>query len=161
VISSLSNLARLARAGYVLAREGVFVIADPLPMTPPARAALRLARLIERRDVKEGDRLSRALARLGPAYVKLGQFLATRPDVVGLVLARDLESLQDKLPPFPQKQAEAQVEEAFERPLNEVFASFGPPVAAAQAGGGGKYPARGPCIRDRHAFRSCRSRAPA
>lgn len=131
MISSLSNLARLARAGYVLAREGVFAIADPLPMTPPARAALRLARLIERRDAKEGDRLSRALARLGPAYVKLGQFLATRPDVVGLVLARDLESLQDKLPPFPQKEAEAQVEEAFERPLKDVFAAFGPPVAAA------------------------------
>ena len=50
-----------------------------------------------------------ALTRLGPTYVKLGQFLATRPDVVGPALARDLESLQDRMAPFPQAEAEAQV----------------------------------------------------
>ena len=43
-----------------------------------------------------------ALTKLGPTYVKLGQFLATRPDVVGTAIARDLESLQDKMAPFPQ-----------------------------------------------------------
>src|SRR5215467_14386386 len=68
---------------------------------------------------------------MGPAYLKLGQFLATRPDVVGVVLARDLESLQDRLPPFPQSEAEAVIATSLERPLAQVFASFGPPVAAA------------------------------
>lgn len=131
MIAALSHIARLARAGYVLAREGVFVIVDPVALTPPARTALRLARLIEKRDASQGNGLARALARLGPAYVKLGQFLATRPDVVGLKLSKDLESLQDRLPPFPQKIAEAQIAEAFEQPLNKVFVSFGPPVAAA------------------------------
>ncbi|HEY1363966.1 MAG TPA: 2-polyprenylphenol 6-hydroxylase, partial [Xanthobacteraceae bacterium] len=76
-------------------------------------------------------RLSAALTRLGPTYVKLGQFLATRPDVVGTAIARDLESLQDKMAPFPQSDAEAVVINAFGRPINQIYASFGPPVAAA------------------------------
>ena len=46
---------------------------------------------------------------MGPAYLKLGQFLATRPDVVGVAMARDLESLQDRLPPFSQAEAEAAI----------------------------------------------------
>jgi ubiquinone biosynthesis protein len=63
--------------------------------------------------------------------VKLGQFLATRPDVVGVALARDLERLQDQMPPFPQAEAEAAVAASLDRPLGAAFASFGPPVAAA------------------------------
>jgi ubiquinone biosynthesis protein len=123
---------RLVRAGYVFAREGVLALVDPLPLPPPARLALRLARLIERPSgAGAAVRLSAALTKLGPTYVKLGQFLATRPDVVGMALARDLESLQDKMAPFPQEQAEATVLTALGRPVREVFASFGPPVAAA------------------------------
>jgi ubiquinone biosynthesis protein len=61
----------------------------------------------------------------------LGQFLATRPDVVGAALARDLESLQDHMPPFGQAEAEAAVAASFGKPVNALFASFGPPVAAA------------------------------
>ena len=63
--------------------------------------------------------------------MKLGQFLATRPDVVGAALARDLESLQDRMAPFPQAEAEAAVAAALGKPLRELFATFGPPVAAA------------------------------
>ena len=58
-------------------------------------------------------------------------FLATRPDVVGVALARDLESLQDRLPPFPQSEAEAVVAASLERPVAKAFATFGPAVAAA------------------------------
>jgi ubiquinone biosynthesis protein len=87
--------------------------------------------LIERRGAKSGPRLSRALERMGPAYLKLGQFLATRPDVVGVVMARDLEALQDRLPPFSQAEAEAAIATSLERPVNQAFASFGPAVAAA------------------------------
>ncbi len=131
MISATTHIARLARAAFVLAREGVFGIVDPSLVPPPGQIALRLARLIERRGAKSGRRLSRALERMGPAYLKLGQFLATRPDVVGLVLARDLESLQDRLPPFPQSEAEAAIAVALERPITQAFASFGPAVAAA------------------------------
>ena len=71
------------------------------------------------------------MTRLGPTYVKLGQFLATRPDVVGTAIARDLESLQDKMAPFPQGEAEAAVAAAFDKPLSALYESFGPAVAAA------------------------------
>jgi ubiquinone biosynthesis protein len=131
VISALTHIARVARAGLVFAREGVFGAVDPSLVPPPGQLALKIGRLIERRGAKSGPRLSRALERMGPAYLKLGQFLATRPDVVGVTLARDLEALQDRLPPFPQSEAEAAIATSLERPLAQAFASFGPAVAAA------------------------------
>ena len=131
VIAGLTHLGRLARAGFVFAREGVFADVDLALAPPPAQLVLRLARLIQRPGVKNGRQLSRALTRLGPAYLKLGQFLATRPDVVGVAMARDLESLQDRLPPFPQGEAEAVVAASLERPIVQVYAVFGPSVAAA------------------------------
>lgn len=124
-------MARLARAGFVFAREGVFGVVDPSLVPPPGQLALRMARLIERPGAKSGARLSRALTRLGPAYLKLGQFLATRPDVVGVAMARDLESLQDRLPPFSLTEAEGVVAASLERPVAQLYASFSPPVAAA------------------------------
>ncbi|HWK98228.1 MAG TPA: 2-polyprenylphenol 6-hydroxylase [Pseudolabrys sp.] len=132
MIAGISHLIRLSRAGYVFAREGVFGLVDTRPLPMPARTGIALARLIERRGARSDEsRLAAALRRLGPTYVKLGQFLATRPDVVGTVIARDLESLQDKMPAFPQAEAEAVVTEALERPVANVYASFGPSVAAA------------------------------
>lgn len=132
MIAAFSHLLRLGRAGFVFAREGVLALVDTRPLPFPARTGIALARLIERPTAKNGEsRLAAALTRLGPTYVKLGQFLATRPDVVGSAIARDLESLQDKMAPFPQREAEAAIVAAFEKPLAEVYASFGPAVAAA------------------------------
>jgi len=132
VISGPAYLLRLARAGFVFAREGVFGLVDPALVPASARFGLRVARFLERpsRGTAEA-RLSTALTRLGPSYVKLGQFLATRPDVVGIAFARDLERLQDQMPPFPQAEAEAAVAASLDRPISAAFASFGPPVAAA------------------------------
>ena len=132
MIAAISHLARLARAGFVFAREGVFAQVDPALIPLPAQPALKIARLIERpTSLSTTGRLATALTKLGPAYVKLGQFLATRPDVVGVPLARDLESLQDNMAPFPQDQAEAVVAAALGKPVREAFAAFGPVVAAA------------------------------
>ena len=132
MIAGLSHLARLGRAGFVFAREGVLALIDTTRLPLPARAAVRIARLIERpASTVAANRLAAALTRLGPTYVKLGQFLATRPDVVGVALARDLETLQDKMAPFPQAAAERTLELAFERPLGDLVVCFGPPVAAA------------------------------
>ena len=72
MISAATHIARLVRAAYVFAREGVFGVVDPSLVPPPGQLALRLARLIERPGAKSGPRLSRALTRLGPAYLKLG-----------------------------------------------------------------------------------------
>ena len=132
MIGNVVHLVRLARVGVVFAREGVLGLIDPRPLPWTARVALRGARLLERPSSGDtANRLSAALTALGPTYVKLGQFLATRPDVVGVALARDLESLQDRMPPFPQAQAEATVAAALDRKLGDVFPTFGPAVAAA------------------------------
>ena len=76
-------------------------------------------------------RVSRALTRLGPSYIKLGQFLATRRDLIGPDLTDDLAQLQDKLPPFSMREARTAVEAALGGRLEDHFAEFGPPVAAA------------------------------
>ncbi|HEY6022786.1 MAG TPA: 2-polyprenylphenol 6-hydroxylase [Pseudolabrys sp.] len=132
MIAAISHLLRLSRAGFVFAREGVFALVDTRPLPLPAKTAIAVARLLERPSAKSGEsRLAAALSKLGPTYVKLGQFLATRPDVVGTAIAQDLESLQDKMAPFPQSEAESAVAAAFDKPLSAIYSSFGPPVAAA------------------------------
>ncbi|HTQ83349.1 MAG TPA: AarF/UbiB family protein, partial [Pseudolabrys sp.] len=132
MIGGFSHLVRLGRAGFVFAREDVFALVDTRPLPLPARMAIAVARLFARPSAKGGaSRLAAALTRLGPTYVKLGQFLATRPDVVGNAIAHDLESLQDKMAPFPQSEAEARIAAALDKPLNEIYVSFGPSVAAA------------------------------
>ena len=132
MISALTHSMRLMRAGFVFAREGVFSGVDPTLLPVPARLALRASSFISRpgKDSQAG-RLAAALTRLGPTYVKLGQFLATRPDVVGVAIAHDLESLQDRMPAFPHEQAVAIVEQAFGQPIGKTFVRFGPAVAAA------------------------------
>ena len=97
-----------------------------------ARPGVRLANLIARRGVERRSTGSpRAIDRLGPSYVKLGQFLATRPDIVGAKLAAELERLQDRMAPASREFAVERVEAAFERPIDEVFVEFGEAVAAA------------------------------
>lgn len=132
----ISAYFRLARAGYVLAREGALSIISTSGL-PPALAPLRLGiwlgRLIERPSVRRTghvERLNKALNRLGPTYVKFGQTLATRPDVVGAAIASDLAGLQDRMDPFdpalvPQILAEALEDKAAE------LSQLSPPIAAA------------------------------
>ncbi len=74
---------------------------------------------------------TRALTALGPAYIKFGQVLSTRPDVVGDELAVQLRVLQDKLPPFSIDLARAEVEKELGRTTAEIFSEFSEPVAAA------------------------------
>jgi ubiquinone biosynthesis protein len=130
---------RLLRAGLVLARAGVFSDLDPAILPPAARLPLRLARLLgPRRAITPMANaagglanLPAAISRLGPSYVKLGQFLATRPDVVGTRVSQELELLQDRMAPFPRQVAIATIEAAFGKPLDLIFTSFEEPVAAA------------------------------
>lgn len=132
MITSLFHLARSARVGFVLAREGALALVDPSVLPPLARGLIRLGRLIERRGAgTSATRLAAALTRLGPSYVKFGQFLATRPDVVGMKIAEDLSALQDRMAPFPMEQARAAIEAAHGVKLETIFVEFGEPVAAA------------------------------
>jgi ubiquinone biosynthesis protein len=126
---ALGHSVRLARAGFVLAREGVFLDVDPRLAPPPARPLITLANFIARRDGRGG--LAAAIDRLGPSYVKLGQFLSTRPDIVGPKVVAELELLQDQMAPFPRSEAVTTIEAAFGVKLESLFAEFGEPVAAA------------------------------
>ncbi|EKF44131.1 ubiquinone biosynthesis protein AarF [Nitratireductor indicus C115] len=125
---------RLARAGWILVREGVVAALPGDQLDGMPRFGWRVAKLFSRRRSARRDRperLAQAVNRLGPSYVKLGQFLATRPDVVGHDLARDLASLQDRMDTFPSALSRAAVEGSLGLPVEELYISFGEPVAAA------------------------------
>ena len=124
---------RLARAGYVLAREGAFSVIDPVALPPALRTAIGFARLFERRAVKRTgrvERLNRALNRLGPTYVKFGQTLATRPDIVGPEIAADLSSLQDAMEPFDAALVPGILKDALKDHAADLL-DLSPPIAAA------------------------------
>ncbi|GJD94635.1 2-polyprenylphenol 6-hydroxylase [Methylobacterium iners] len=132
MLGGIVHLFRGIRVGFVLAREGALAFVDPTELPPHLRLALKLGRSLERPGLGAGaGPVQRALTRLGPSYVKFGQFLATRPDIVGMDAAFDLEKLQDRVPPFPQDQAMRVVEAALGKPVRELFVSFSEPVAAA------------------------------
>jgi ubiquinone biosynthesis protein len=134
----LSNLLRLIRAGLVFAQYGVRFVpkGEPVPwplatlhwLTWPLRT---LGAVASPASAQASPPLAAALERLGPSYIKAGQFLATRPDLIGKELASELSGLQDRMEPFSQVEAEKAVERALGRPLGELFASFGTAIAAA------------------------------
>ena len=115
----------------MLVREGAFVGVDPLTLPPLARPPLALANLLARRGAHGPSGLSAAIDRLGPSYVKLGQFLATRPDIVGPKVVMELEKLQDRMAPADRAVAMATVEASFGAKIETVFVEFGDAVAAA------------------------------
>ena len=131
MIRALRNLARLLAIARILARHDALFPLELLGLGPLVPA---IARLVSRRGVpgRPGERLSVALNELGPSFIKLGQALSTRPDLIGAAMADDLANLQDRLPPFPGSQARAMIEAAFGAPLDELYESFDDdPVAAA------------------------------
>ncbi len=134
---ALLHTFRLARAGLVLAQHGVRFVPKgtpvPLPLKLARVAALPLVALAApfRWGKPKSSRLAGALSQLGPSYMKLGQFLATRADVIGPELADDLRHLQDKAEPFSMAEARKAVERALGGKLEDHFVEFGPPVAAA------------------------------
>ena len=137
MLSAIAHLFRLARAGIVLAQHGVRFV----PKGTKAPLALHLLRWVTapirlvtwplRWGTPRDQRVAVALTRLGPSYVKLGQFLGTRADLIGEELASDLRHLQDRLPPFSMAEARLAIVEALGGKLEDHFAEFGPPVAAA------------------------------
>ncbi|MBV9909244.1 MAG: 2-polyprenylphenol 6-hydroxylase [Hyphomicrobiales bacterium] len=131
MLSSFGHVLRLTRASFVFAREGAFVGVDATSLPPVLRLPLALANLIAKRDGDGLAGLSRAIDRLGPSYVKLGQFLSTRPDIVGGKVALELERLQDRVAPMSRDMAVAIVEASFGAEIDSLYESFGEPVAAA------------------------------
>jgi len=130
------NIWRLIRTGATLERTGAMqVVLDAFDAPAPLRFVARTLGLPFKFLGYKGDPsmppATRALTALGPAYIKFGQVLSTRPDVVGDELAVQLRVLQDKLPPFSIEQAKAEVERELGRPVDQIFSEFSEPVAAA------------------------------
>ncbi|ODS60681.1 MAG: 2-polyprenylphenol 6-hydroxylase [Erythrobacter sp. SCN 68-10] len=128
-----THLSRLARWGVTLARRRALVGIENDPNAPASlRRLVKLARLVTLTG-KNGPRdYAGAFRAIGPAAIKLGQSLATRPDLVGEEAAQNLLSLQDSLPPVPFAQIREAIESSFGQPLDRLFAEIDPvPVGAA------------------------------
>lgn len=121
--SHATHLWRLLKWGRTLARHGALTGIEKDRNTPaPVRRLARIARFGAR--VPKQPRYAEAFQAIGPAAIKLGQSLATRPDIVGEDAAHDLLTLQDALPPVPFARIRDQIEMTFGRPLEEIYASF-------------------------------------
>ncbi len=131
MLRDLRHAARLVRIARSLARHNALFPLDHLPAAAPFKPLID--RLVSHdAPGRPGERLAMALSELGPAFIKLGQSLSTRADVLGEAICRDLSTLQDRLPSFPAEEARATVEAELGRPLGELFTSFDDrPVAAA------------------------------
>jgi ubiquinone biosynthesis protein len=132
LLRSGRNLARLVRISLVLARHDALFPLDRVAGAAPFLRVTRLARRRDRASARPGERLAAAFTEMGPSFIKLGQILSTRADLLGDQITEDLALLQDRLPPFPGAEARALIEGEFGRPLTTLFASFDDtPVAAA------------------------------
>ncbi len=135
---TVRSAGRLREILMVLIKHGFGELVDQLGLQAWLTAA---SRLLPRADRSEREtqtletRIRRTFEDLGPTFVKLGQVLATRPDLIPMSLVLELRKLQDRVPPFPFEQVQAVVAEELGRPIEAVFAEFDPqPIAAASIG---------------------------
>ncbi|MGB3754645.1 MAG: 2-polyprenylphenol 6-hydroxylase [Parerythrobacter sp.] len=126
-----THILRLLGWGRTLAKHGALRGIERDPNTPPpVRRLMRIARFGTRQPAVPN--YAEAFRAIGPAAIKLGQSLATRPDIVGEEATANLLSLQDDLPPVPFDSIRAVVETSFGRPLDALFKHFDEvPVGAA------------------------------
>jgi ubiquinone biosynthesis protein len=134
VLRTIRHFAAFIRVAILLVRyDAVF----PLRVVPGGAAVAAILRLViwRRSEViglRPGERLALAFQNLGPSFIKLGQALSTRSDLLGETMAADLSRLQDQLPAFPTAAAIATIEGQLGRTMGDLFRSFEPePVAAA------------------------------
>jgi ubiquinone biosynthesis protein len=127
----LLRLLRLLRIVSVALRFG---LEEFLFAATPSRVAVFVEAALPRRKFSEprAARLRQALEALGPIFVKFGQMLSTRRDLLPEDIADELAKLQDQVPPFPAAQARAEIEQAFGCPIETAFSDFeAEPVASA------------------------------
>jgi ubiquinone biosynthesis protein len=126
------RLGRLLRIILVALRHGLDELALGHPRLRPLRLGVRYALFWRNLSTPRGVRLRRALEDLGPIFIKFGQMLSTRRDLLPPDIADELALLQDRVPPFASELVVATIERVFGRPLDQVFRSFDvTPVASA------------------------------
>lgn len=130
----MSRLARMFKITAVVSRYRLdeFVDAERLPLRYRALLALGPWRLFSSSGRSRGERLRLALEDLGPVFIKFGQMLSTRRDLLPEDIADELARLQDNVPPFPAEQAQRIIETSLKASISELFASFdSEPLASA------------------------------
>lgn len=127
----LKNTLALLRIGYVFAKHDALFVFEQLHAFPTITwVSRRLFR--QKQNLPAGKRLAAAFRELGPTFIKLGQTLSTRSDLIGDDVARDLAELQDRVPPFDSALARQRVEESLGATVDSLFLHFEEhPVAAA------------------------------
>lgn len=126
-----NNIRRLFSIARTLARHDALFPLEEAGAPPAALWVLRRFARIETHG-RPGERLAAALIELGPSFIKLGQALAVRSDLVGEEIAKDLSTLHDRMPSYPPHQAVAVIEDELDAPIGEIFREFDrTPVAAA------------------------------
>ncbi|MEO5696860.1 MAG: ubiquinone biosynthesis regulatory protein kinase UbiB [Burkholderiaceae bacterium] len=128
----MRHLARLVIICITVLRYGLDELALSSFRQRWVRLLVRVMTLGRKLDAPRGERLRLGLERLGPVFVKFGQVLSTRRDLLPEDFADELAKLQDRVPPFPAAHARLLVERAFGKPIDEIFESFETePVASA------------------------------
>ncbi len=133
-MTQMRNLVRLLRINRVLVNHGLDDIIRAAHLFRPMRVIARLspASWGAKKQGPRGERIRLALQELGPIFVKFGQALSTRPDLLPRDIADALAMLQDRVPPFPSSQARAMAEKAYGQSVDDVFDRFDDePLAAA------------------------------
>ena len=133
-MKSIKQLLRLLYINHVLAKNGLDQVIVSLHLFAPLRfmAYVNPWNRFRRKPLTRGEAVRKTLEELGPIFIKLGQALSTRPDILPADLAQELCKLQDKVPPFASEIALAIVNDAFKRSAFDVFAYFDPqPLASA------------------------------
>lgn len=130
----MSRALRLLRIASVISRYRLDTFIDSSRLRPTPRFLLKNGpwRLRPVPELNRGERLRRTLEELGPVFIKFGQMLSTRRDLLPTDIANELAKLQDDVPPFNPQQSTAIIEDALGKPVSELFASFDPqPMASA------------------------------
>lgn len=132
MLRGIRNSLRLIAIGRTLARYDLLHL---LPLPWPIRLGIWMTGGRASKSsagLRTGQRLAAAVLEMGPTFIKLGQTLSTRADLIGEEMAEDLSGLQDKLPPFAGAEAKAIIAREFDEPVETLFSSFDEtPIAAA------------------------------
>ncbi|MFO2996594.1 ubiquinone biosynthesis regulatory protein kinase UbiB [Legionella pneumophila serogroup 1] len=133
-MKSIKQLIRLIHINYILAKNGLDNVVVSIKLFAPLRFIVYLNpwNWLRKEKLTRGEALRKSLEELGPIFIKFGQALSTRPDILPEDIAKELSKLQDKVPPFPSHVAMNIIEQAYKQSAYDVFAQFDP-IALASA----------------------------
>ncbi len=133
ILTYLNHIIRLNQISFVLTKYDALFLLERINLAPYIARIIRISRYFKQEsNNRPGERLSKAFEELGPVFIKLGQALSVRSDLVGDEVADDLAKLRDNVPPFTSEEARKTIEYELDKSIHELFEIFiDEPVAAA------------------------------